>query len=211
MLRNDVLGGASIFTDSFAIARRMWQEDRSTFDLLCEVPIAYQYDNDGRYYRYTHPLFERPSAAGLGHEGGPFDVPGQGVGKGEGEVEEEMPRLVAVNYSPPFQAPLPLTAHPALIDPAQRARFYAGLKRFADLTLEPEFRVERQLSEGECVLFDNRRVLHSRKGFEFVEGEVSEGEEGKYKRWLKGCYIDGDAVWSSWRVLERERRVRGGV
>ena len=115
-----------------------------------------------------------------------------------------MPRLTAVNYSPPFQAPLPLQ-HPLLKDPTTRTQFYAALQRFADLTLSPEFRYERQLNEGECVVFDNRRVLHSRKGFEFLDdGKGVAEEEDKVKRWLKGCYVDGDAIWSSYRVLKRQ-------
>lgn len=191
MLRNQVKGGASIFTDAYKIAERMWEEDREAWHLLTQVPVAYHYQNDGRYYRYTHPVFELPDPSS-GHAGPPFVA-----------SKSSMPRLTAVNYSPPFQAPLPLAGHPLLRDLATRTRFYRAFQRFADLTLSPEFRYERQLSEGECVLFDNRRVLHSRKGFEFLDdGTGVAEEEDKVKRWLKGCYVDGDAIWSSYRVLK---------
>ena len=94
-----------------------------------------------------------------------------------------MPRLTAVNYSPPFQSPMPL--HPASGQPstAERLAFYDALRIFADLTLEEQFRYERTLSEGECVIFDNRRVLHSRRGFEWDE-QAESGDD--VKRWLKG-------------------------
>ncbi|TEB08840.1 Clavaminate synthase-like protein [Coprinellus micaceus] len=46
------------------------------------------------------------------------------------------------------------------------------------------------LKEGDCVLFDNRRVLHARTAFE----EKPEGEEARTNRWLKGCYLEADAV-----------------
>ncbi len=38
--------------------------------------------------------------------------------------------------------------------------------------------------------------MHSRKGFEWDESKA-----GEVKRWLKGCYVDGDAIWSTYRTL----------
>lgn len=64
-------------------------------------------------------------------------------------------------------------------------------------------RFELRLEEGDCVVFDNRRVLHARR--EFWESEGKEGEE----RWLKGCYVDGDVGWDRWRGLEIERERLG--
>ncbi|SNX86819.1 related to COX10 - farnesyl transferase [Melanopsichium pennsylvanicum] len=182
MLRNKVRGGASIFVDSFKVAEHMWKEDREMWEALTKVPVGFYYVNDGRHYRYTHPTFE------LAH-----DTEGHA---GESLKGTDMPRLSAVNYSPPFQSPIPL--HPAkeLETREKRELFYRALKRFSDLTLEEEFRYEKQMEEGECVIFDNRRVLHSRKGFEW-----DAGENGQVKRWLKGCYVDGDAVWSTYRTL----------
>ena len=182
MLRNKVVGGASIFVDSFKVAERMWEEDRSQWEILTKVPVGFHYVNDGRHYRFTHPTFELAHDT-EGHSGPPLHG-------------STMPRLSAVNYSPPFQSPLPLHPTPYLRDDQDRERFYAALKRFADLTLSEEFRYEKQMEEGECVIFDNRRVLHSRKGFEWNEAEA-----GEVKRWLKGCYVDGDAIWSTYRTL----------
>lgn len=67
-----------------------------------------------------------------------------------------------------------------------------------------EGRFELKLEKGDAVIFDNRRVLHARREFEETEG--MEGEE----RWLKGCYVDGDAGWDRWRSLE-VRKAREGV
>ena len=60
-----------------------------------------------------------------------------------------------------------------------------------------------QMQPGDCVVFDNRRVLHARTSFEFNDYEPKEGEERG--RWLKGAYMDGDEVWSQWRVAEALR------
>lgn len=196
MLRNLVRGGQSIFVDAYRVAERIWETDREAWELLAHTPVAYHYQNDGRFYYFRHPVFELPNPEEA-HEGPTFSKNG-------------MPRLSAVNYSPPFQAPLHLQ-HPTMQDEVKRKQFYQAFQLFADLTLSPEFRYERQLNEGECVIFDNRRVLHSRKGFEFLDdGTGVAEEEDKVKRWLKGCYVDGDAIWSSYRVLRRQQRGRQG-
>ncbi|KAJ9475677.1 Protoheme IX farnesyltransferase, mitochondrial [Pseudozyma hubeiensis] len=182
MLRNKVRGGASIFVDSFKVAERMWQEDRQLWEALTKVPVGFHYVNDGKHYRFTHPTFELAHDT-EGHAGGPL-------------AGSSMPRLSAVNYSPPFQSPLPLHPTKHLETAEQRQTFYRALKRFSDLTLAEEFRYEKQMEEGECVIFDNRRVLHSRKGFEW-----DESKPGEIKRWLKGAYVDGDAIWSTYRTL----------
>ena len=49
------------------------------------------------------------------------------------------------------------------------------------------------MGPGECVIFDNRRVLHARKRFEV-------GDLGK-ERWLRGAYLDKDPFVSRMRVL----------
>jgi alpha-ketoglutarate-dependent taurine dioxygenase len=51
---------------------------------------------------------------------------------------------------------------------------------------------EYRMEEGDCVIFDNRRVLHARRAFEADKGE----------RWLKGAYLDRDVYASKLSVLE---------
>ena len=64
-------------------------------------------------------------------------------------------------------------------------------------------------------MFDNRRVLHARTAFE----EKKEGErEGGVRfgigddmrmtnRWLKGCYLEADAVADRMRVIKTKLRL----
>ena len=94
-----------------------------------------------------------------------------------------------MNYSPPFQAPL------ALDTPAE---FYTALGTFAGMLEDPGARFEYLLKEGDAVLFDNRRVLHARTAF--TEREADSNEE-ETNRWLKGCYLEADAVLDRGRVL----------
>lgn len=56
-----------------------------------------------------------------------------------------------------------------------------------------------RLNEGECVIFDNRRVLHARRAFD------EQGDKGEIVRWLKGAYVDGDAIWDRWRVVNESQ------
>ncbi|KAJ9648350.1 hypothetical protein H2199_001204 [Coniosporium tulheliwenetii] len=60
---------------------------------------------------------------------------------------------------------------------------------------------EHRLNEGECVIFDNRRVLHARRAFEAHKGE----------RWLKGAYVDDDVFFSKLRVLGESFGAEGVV
>ena len=50
------------------------------------------------------------------------------------------------------------------------------------------------------MLFDNRRVLHARTAFTEREAENNDGETN---RWLKGCYLEADAVLDRGRVLRK--------
>lgn len=63
------------------------------------------------------------------------------------------------------------------------------------------------LKEGDAVLFDNRRVLHARTAFHDrgSRDRTNEVKEGEPNRWLKGCYLEADAIMDRRRVLERNK------
>lgn len=96
-----------------------------------------------------------------------------------------------VNYSPPFQAPL------AVDTPSQ---LYDALYNFAAWTEKDSLKFEHTMEEGDLVIFDNRRTLHARTGFE----DTAVVEDGKVNRWLKGCYFDNDAMAARARKLRKE-------
>ena len=111
-----------------------------------------------------------------------------------------MPALDYVNYSPPFQAPLPVNAPPDLFN---------ALAQFSKLIKRPEGRYVYRLQEGDAVLFDNRRVLHARTAFkEWQDHQRPKGVpqtcEGESSRWLKGCYLEADALLDRMRVLKAQ-------
>ncbi|KDQ51074.1 hypothetical protein JAAARDRAFT_140934 [Jaapia argillacea MUCL 33604] len=168
-LRNRVIGGASYFVDAIHAAHELYRADPEAFALLASTPVAYHYINDGHHYHQTHPTIELNP---------------------EPEVRSDgLPDIAYVNYSPPFQAPLPLSTPPA---------FYSALSKYAKILNDPANTYTYTLKEGDAVLFDNRRALHARTAFEEIEGQ---GAEGETNRWLKGCYLEGDAIYDRGRVL----------
>ncbi|GAA5999717.1 hypothetical protein JCM10207_005876 [Rhodosporidiobolus poonsookiae] len=195
-----ITGGLSYFVDTFALASHLATHSPSTFSTLCTEDVLFSYRNGPHHTRFARPTFEL--------------VPGSTT------------TLHAVNYSPPFQGPLPLerlSRSPGgggteSADADRLAELHDALGQFAALcdganppgsgpekAREEKWRFEHQLEPGECVVFDNRRVLHARTGFS-LEGEGA-------SRWLKGAYMDGDEVWSRWRVLkaqQREKAAGGG-
>ena len=73
---------------------------------------------------------------------------------------------------------------------------YKALRRFTQLAESPEFMIAFPFEPGDCVIFDNRRVLHGREAFDSAGGD----------RHLRGCYVDHDDLWSRLRMLARARR-----
>ncbi|KAF5384076.1 hypothetical protein D9615_003427 [Tricholomella constricta] len=167
-LRNKVKGGTSIFVDALHAASVLRTSHPSDFDVLTTTPVAFHYINDGHHLHRQHPTIELASAA----SGAP---PGT---------------ISHINYSPPFQAPLPLSTP---------AAFYPALQRFAKLLNDPLNTYSYTLREGDAVFFDNRRVLHARTAFSEIEGQ--EAGEGETNRWLKGCYLEADDLMDRGRVL----------
>ncbi|KZT08242.1 Clavaminate synthase-like protein [Laetiporus sulphureus 93-53] len=175
-LRNRVEGGMSIFVDSLHAANVLRESDPEAFDVLASTPVEFHYINDGHHLHYAHPTIELAPLSST----------------------DPAPRPIAhLNYSPPFQAPLPLSTPKA---------FYPAFERFVALLEDSSSRFEYTLREGDAVLFDNRRVLHARTAF--TGGEEPEQAGDQTNRWLKGCYLEADAVWDRGRVLA-ERLEKG--
>lgn len=88
--------------------------------------------------------------------------------------------------------------HPALlgpvdIEPDEQASFYRAHRALLGITLEPDLQFTFRLGEGECVIFDNVRILHARTAFDSGSGD----------RHLKGCYVCRDDLYSRLHVLQR--------
>ncbi|CAG8952088.1 hypothetical protein HYFRA_00000826 [Hymenoscyphus fraxineus] len=171
-LKNTAQGGDSIFSDCLWASNFLVRPQRQ---VLSEVPIAYHYKNAGEHYHYSHPVFE--------------------LVKYPRSANSNL-TIRHFNYSPPFQAPYALrgTMNDGVIDSSWRSEFFKALDDFASLVEKPANVFSYKLKEGECVIFNNRRILHGRQAFDAEGGE----------RWLKGTYIDTDVVLSKLRVLDAQ-------
>ncbi|KAL0945849.1 hypothetical protein HGRIS_012132 [Hohenbuehelia grisea] len=165
-LRNRVKGGTSLFVDALHAAETLRASDPAAFDILASTPVTFHYINDGHHLHHAHPTIELADPA---------------------SAFPSTPTISHINYSPPFQAPLPLDTP---------AAFYPALRKFANILADPAAEFRYLLREGDAVLFDNRRVLHAREAF-----DDSAGKDGETNRWLKGCYLEADALMDYARVL----------
>ena len=72
--------------------------------------------------------------------------------------------------------------------------YYPAYCQFLRLLQEARFMCRFRLNAGECVVFDNQRVVHGRESFLASSG----------KRHLRGCYTNRGALKSTFRVLVRD-------
>ncbi|MFT8674694.1 MAG: TauD/TfdA family dioxygenase [Acetobacter sp.] len=75
-------------------------------------------------------------------------------------------------------------------------RFYPAFCRFGRLLQDTRFLMRFRLNAGECIVFDNHRIVHGRAAF----------KAGSGARHLRGTYTDRGELRSAWRVLSNEGR-----
>ena len=73
---------------------------------------------------------------------------------------------------------------------------YEAYRHLFEITYRPDLVVQFRLEAGDCMVFDNRRILHARTEFNPNSGH----------RFLRGCYSEREEVESRLRVLERKKR-----
>ena len=83
-------------------------------------------------------------------------------------------------------------------DATHIAEYYDAYRCFARIVKRPELMMTFRLESGDCVAFDNTRVLHARTAFD---------ESGSGRRHLQGCYADLDGLASTVALLERDKAI----
>jgi gamma-butyrobetaine dioxygenase len=69
--------------------------------------------------------------------------------------------------------------------------WYPAFCRFGRLLQDPRFLMRFRLNAGECIVFDNHRIVHGRAAFVAESGD----------RYLRGTYTDRGELRSRWRIL----------
>ena len=70
--------------------------------------------------------------------------------------------------------------------------FYPALCRFGRMLQEDRYVMRFRMNAGECMVFDNHRIVHGREAYAATSGE----------RHLRGCYTDRAEMRSKYRVLK---------
>ncbi len=73
-------------------------------------------------------------------------------------------------------------------------RYYPAFVKFLKMMQQERFLLRFRSEAGNCVIFDNHRIVHGREGYVAESG----------KRHLRGCYTDRGALRSSYRVLAQQ-------
>lgn len=177
-LENSCEGGDSLFSDGIRAAHDLRINNRSAYHSLRSIPVDYHYAKGGNYWHNCHVTI-------VG------DMNGTGV-RGD---------PMGVRWSPPFQAPFWGAVSDGNRDSSfgKRAGYLAEVwkkaaKLFKDSLEDTANMVQFRVQPGDCVVFDNWRVLHGRRAFDTASGS----------RHLRGTYVEDQALTSTWLRLQRE-------
>lgn len=89
----------------------------------------------------------------------------------------------SIFWSPPFQKPEQDFFNQSNAGARDYQEWGLATRRLQSLIESPEYVFEYRYRPGDCVVFDNTRLLHGRKQFDSASGA----------RWLKGTYVDLDS------------------
>lgn len=80
-----------------------------------------------------------------------------------------------------------------IIDLPQKTldKYYPALCRFGRMLQDPKYTVRFLMKAGECMVFDNHRIVHGRAAYCATSGD----------RRLRGCYVDRAEMRSTYRIL----------
>lgn len=174
-LENGCEGGDSLFSDGLRAAHDLRLNSPTSYGLLAASPVDFHYARGGHYWHNHHKTINvHPTRR---HE------------------------VVDVRWSPPFQAPFWTALREGTsVSPFGRAagsvvgKWHEAARVFRDSIEDPASMVQFRLQPGDCVVFDNWRVLHGRRAF----------DTGSGRRHLRGTYVENQAFNSTWIRLQRE-------
>ncbi|KAJ2971468.1 hypothetical protein NUW58_g9413 [Xylaria curta] len=149
-LENTCTGGESLFSDSYHAARLFTQRYPDLVAPLTNRKVVYHYNKGGHSYRQSRAVLSDLGQSKMG-----------------------------VWWSPPFQDPI----QPDKWDESGMHLYnqcHQGSMRLKALFEDAANVYEYKMKPGDCVLFDNRRILHGRRAFDTSSGH----------RWLKGAYVE---------------------
>jgi len=186
------------FSDGFAVARKMYEEDPEAFQLLSETILRWENnggDDQSSLVNFA-PIIEihklQPGTSQVDSSAG----------------KTPCPRLKAINFSTKSGGYAPMLPGKTL------EAFYAAKRKYAQMIHSAEYIIKLQLFPGALVIFNNRRVLHSRSqilpsdGVRVLEGCYmnQDGVEYNYERLSRLFWADPDTANRPWRSLKEANK-----
>lgn len=175
-LENGCEGGDSLFSDGLRAAHDLQLKNPTHFETLATYPVDFHYAKGGHYWNHR-----RRTIGTL--------------------VNNKVRHPLSVRWSPPFQAPFWTARHGFRESSSSDHRVGSSVERwqeaakvFRDSIEDPANMVQFRLQPGDCVVFDNWRVLHGRRAFDTASG----------RRHLKGTYVEDQAFGSTLYRLQLE-------
>lgn len=148
-LANSCEGGESLFSNGIRAAYELRSTNPADYEVLSTHGAYFCYQKGGHHY------FQRRNTIVTADNGYPKET----------------------YWAPPFQTTFARSGEQG--GHGDILAWKNAATTFQSILESPENVIEAKLEPGECVIFDNRRVLHGRRQF----------AAGKGDRWLKGCYI----------------------
>ena len=103
---------------------------------------------------------------------------------------------------------------PPDVEPSRLNGVYRALAAFDELLEAPDLAVSLRLTPGDCLIFDNTRILHARTEFRAdpnldpdpggAQGNGGAPGNSVGGRHLQGCYVDMDGLESTLALLRRD-------
>ena len=161
-------GGDSALVDGFMAASVLREANPAAFATLTSTPVTFGYRDATADLRATLPMI------GLSARG----------------------RIRQVRYNNRSLQPLrPQAGQAPEAFAAKADAFYQAYLAFAEILARPDLTLAFRLDPGDCLIFDNTRIMHARTAF-----------TGAGSRHLQGCYADLDGVASALAVLNRNAK-----
>jgi alpha-ketoglutarate-dependent taurine dioxygenase len=181
-----VEGGESMYLDGFAAAKEFRKRHPDEFHSLTTIPATFQKVRSPVQRRdvlHSGDVVSDSSLDDAADRSGACFI----FQRHHMEVNQDG-EIIGVFWSPMFEGVLGV---PTADMPSYYSAYDAFQEFITDSDFAKEHTVRRRLKPGDCVVFNNRRMLHGREAF-----------TGTGQRHMQGCYCNVDEALSRFLVLQ---------
>ena len=220
---NQIVGGESTLIDCMAAAEEFRRISPHHFRTLLLCPATFLKQRDGVCMTYLRPHIVLKQNQKINSHANINNVEDNDFWKGE---------IVGVNWSPPFEGPL-CVPHD-MVSPYYAA--YSAFEKMLDVSLldtkneilemngsnsdfvlqnyAKKYTWKHRLNPGEILIFNNRRMLHGRRGYKIIQdfnleshypSKENSSDILSRSRHFMGTYTNIDESLNKYRVLLRDR------